>query len=173
MGRSKPSIYLDTNVISVLTYSGRDPMVVAQQATTEDWWALECPSFDVWSSRIVLEELSGGVYPGQDKAIQVCVRLRHLPFTSAVKRAATLLKLARIVPEGEDGDAIHLAFTIVHGIDYLMSWNHAHLVNVDTQNRLQRLCKHENWRIPVLVSPNTIPKATLGQEIEREDEEEI
>jgi hypothetical protein len=80
-----------------------------------------------------------------------------------------VLQAARIVPDGKQGDAMQLALSTIHRIDYLLTWNHAHLANVDTQRRLEELTRRFAWREPVIVSPETIPRVALGQEIRRRD----
>jgi hypothetical protein len=67
---------------------------------------------------------------------------------------------------------VQLAFATVHGIDYLLTWNYAHLANLDTQGRLREINRRHGWRTPFLVSPETIPKVTLGQVIRRKADED-
>ena len=74
-----------------------------------------------------------------------------------------------IVPATHIDDAVHLAIATVHGVDYLMTWNHTHLANYHVQQRLDALNRRLKIRSPALVSPDTIPKATLRQEIRRSD----
>ena len=167
----KPTVYLDTNIFSALFYSGHDPEAVARHLTTSDWWALERPFFHLWASLATVAELRAGHYPGQGSAIAEAMRLRHLPFTAPVKHCAQLLLSADVVPLSKPGDAFQLAFATMHALDYLLTWNHAHLTNVDAQRKLQRLCERQKWRMPALVSPETIPKAAFGQEILRPNEE--
>ena len=75
----------------------------------------------------------------------------------------------RVVPDAKRGDAAQLAIATTHRMDYLMSWNHAHLVNPQVQDRMQRLCAKLGWRCPWLVNPETIPKARLGHRLSRRD----
>jgi|SRR6266540_4162165 len=44
---------------------------------------------------------------------------------------------------------------------------YAHLANPVAQEKLASLCRREKLEAPLLVSPETIPKANLGQEIRR------
>lgn len=167
----KPTVYLDANVISVLHYDGGSTFALLRKLATRDWWALERPFFQVWTSRSVVLELTEGQYRGQPEAIAEALRLQHLSFTAAVKHCATALVTETIVPASQRADALHLAFAVVHRIDYLLTWNHAHLANVETQQRLAVLCKERDWRAPVLASPDAIPKASFGQTIRRRDED--
>ena len=70
---------------------------------------------------------------------------------------------------GHQADALHLALAIHHKMDYLLTWNHAHLANADVQRKVAALCTELKWRLPYIVSPNTIPWETLGHEIQRRD----
>ena len=78
---------------------------------------------------------------------------------------------AGVVPPNKPGDAVQLAFATVHKIDYLLTWNYAHLANLDTQRKLESFCRKQGWRAPFLVSPETIPRQSLGQTIRRKDRE--
>jgi hypothetical protein len=55
----------------------------------------------------------------------------------------------------------------VHRIDYSLSWNYAHLVNPVAQLQLESVCKKHALRAPLLVSPESIPKRSLGQTVRR------
>ena len=168
----KPSVYLDSIILSALHYPGRSAVLHTRRAATRDWWVLEKPLFQVWASRVVASELAEGRFPGQPNAVAEALRLRHLPFTAAVNHCVAALVEEELVPLSQRADALHLAFAVVHRIDYLLTWNHAHLANVETQKRLTALCKERGWRAPVLASPDAKPKASFGQTIRRRDEDE-
>jgi hypothetical protein len=54
-------------------------------------------------------------------------------------------------------------------VDYLLSWNHAHLVKWEVQERLIELSRSLGYRAPILVTPETIQQVRLGQAIRRRD----
>jgi hypothetical protein len=72
-----------------------------------------------------------------------------------------------VVPAEKPGDALQMAACAVNGIDYLLSWNYAHLVNPLAQAQLETVCQRSSFRAPLLVSPESIPKASLGQSLRR------
>lgn len=76
---------------------------------------------------------------------------------------------ARVVSETEAIDALQLAFATVYSVDYLLSWNRAHLVSEETQGKLARFRAVSGLRTPLVVSPESIPKAALGEDIRRRD----
>lgn len=79
------------------------------------------------------------------------------------------LLAARVVPETSPGDATQLAFATAHRVDYLLTWNRAHLVNAETQARLARFRAATGLRPPLVVSPENIPRVSLGEDIRRRD----
>ena len=62
----------------------------------------------------------------------------------------------------------HVALATVHGMQYLLTWNYAHMVNPNVQERLARLCDEWKLAAPLLVSPEQIPQVRFGQSIRRE-----
>ena len=164
---SKPTVYVDTNILSSLYYQGADTDALIRRSTTREWWDTERPFFLVFASKTVESELAAGEYPGKERALSEVRRLPYLPPLPAVKEITDRLLGLQIVPASKPNDAIQLAFATAHGIDYLLSWNRAHLVNEETQTKLTRLREATGWRPPLLVSPATIPKVALGQSVRR------
>jgi len=163
----KPTVYLDTNILSVLYYRGRDLGGQYHSATTLEWWNHEREYFSLVSSHATEVELRQGAYRGQDKAVAACRRLPYLPINGEVRRYIDLVREQGVVPIDKPGDAVQLAVATVHQVDYLLTWNYAHLANFETQSKLEKLNARSDLRSPVLVSPETIPKARLGQAIRR------
>lgn len=58
----KPTIYLDTNVVSMLHYSGSDIDALSSRMATRDWWESERRYFQVFASSLTERELADGVY---------------------------------------------------------------------------------------------------------------
>src|SRR5687767_12358788 len=56
----KPSVYLDTNIISAYWYSGSDVAALARRASTRAWWEQERENFSVWGSAASEDELAAG-----------------------------------------------------------------------------------------------------------------
>lgn len=166
----RPTIYLDTNILSVLCYRGVHMSALHQHMTTKQWWETERTEFAIFASAFTEQELNSGEYPGQREAVKLVRRLRYLPFTGAVRHCAARLLEDRVVPDTKPGDATQLAFATTHKIDYLLTWNYAHLANVHVQTKLTALCRANQWRAPILVSPETIPRVAFGQTIRREDD---
>lgn len=158
---------MDTNVLSVLCYRGANISTIHQQIVTRDWWDTERRYYQVCASVFTEAELEQGAYQAQEQALKLVRRLPYLPFTAAVRDCAGSYLEERIIPRERPGDAVQLAFATIHRIDYLLTWNYAHLANLDTQRKLEELNARRGRRTPFLVSPETIPRVALGQTIRR------
>jgi hypothetical protein len=139
---------------------------------TREWWETERRWFKIHGSVFTEGELGQGSYRGQERALRLIRRLPYLPFKAAVRECADVYLENGLIPAERPGDAIQLAFATVYEIDYLLTWNYAHLANLDTRRRLRQLHSRLGWHDPLVVSPETIPRRSLGQTIERNNDEE-
>jgi hypothetical protein len=73
----------------------------------------------------------------------------------------------KIVPANKEGDAAQLAISAAHGVDYLLTWNYAHLANPVVQAQFGNLCEVLGLWVPLLVSPESIPQVRFGQSVRR------
>lgn len=163
----KPTIYLDTNIVSTLHYDGTDINGLARRMATRDWWDSERRGFELFGSIVTEQELADGVYANQQECVRFARRLKYVPITAEVRRLAALFLDQKLVPPNKPGDAAQLAVAVAHQMDYLLTWNYAHLANPATQARGEIVVTKLGYRMPWLVSPDSIPRATLGQTIRR------
>jgi PIN domain len=163
--KKKPAVYLDTSFVSALHYDGSNFDCIYRQRKTSEWWKSEANHFELISSRITESELRKGHYLNQEAAIAASRRLKYLPITREVAHVAQAYLKAFLVPENKRNDALQLAFSVVYRIDYLMSWNYAHLANPEVQKAMGRLNESRKWHSPLLVSPETIPQIRFGQDV--------
>jgi hypothetical protein len=164
----KPTVYLDTSIISAFWYDGSDEAMAVRRARTRDWWKWERSHFDIWASRFVEAELRIGTFAGQSRCIAMIERLRYLTYSRQVSKLTHELLDLNIVPPSKEGDAAQLTITCVRESDYVLTWNYAHMANPIVQNRLTDLCKRLGLRAPMLVSPESIPQIRLGQSVRRD-----
>jgi len=163
----KPTVYLDTNILSSYWYEGADVLALARRITTREWWDTERSYFSLFASSVTEAELEAGVYPRQPEALAMARRLRFLPILGESREFSNLLIRRRVVPESKPSDALQMAIATSHHMDYLLTWNYAHLANPVAQVRLEAVCRKKKLPVPVLVSPETIPRRSLGQTIRR------
>ena len=65
---AKPTVYIETSVVSYLTgWPSRDLVVAAQQHITREWWREAADHFELVASQLVVNEASAGD-PGAARA---------------------------------------------------------------------------------------------------------
>ena len=163
----KPTIYLDTNIISAYWHEGRDVAAGACRIHTREWWKLERLYFSVFVSATTINELQAGSFRRQSDCLKTARSLRRLAMTGNAKHVLNEILEAGLIPETKPGDALPMAVSVAHEVDYLLTWNYAHLANPIVQERLEMLCQKLAMRPPLLVSPETIPQVRFGQDIRR------
>jgi hypothetical protein len=163
----KPTVYLDTTVISAYWYEGQNVIAFGRRIMTREWWDSERHEFAIWTSEITVAELEAGKYPRQKDACGMAYRIRLLPLNRDIRDFSNRLIEAGIVPDTKPGDAMQMAVASVHRIDYLLTWNYAHLANPHSQERLTRLCSESGYRAPDMVTAETIPMVKHGQSLRR------
>ncbi len=172
MSSKKPTVYLDTTILSSYWYEGADVLSIGRRITTRDWWGNERLRFSLWVSSVTEDELEAGNYPRQAEALAMARRLKFLPMPVLVRAFAERLIQRHVVPESKPGDALQMAIATVHRMDYLLTWNYAHLANPVAQSQLEAVCREADQRAPWLVSPETVPRASLGQKIKRKQNDD-
>ena len=57
------------------------------------------------------------------------------------------------VPLNSVPDAQHIAIAAVHGIEYLVSWNHKHIVNTHKREHINQVCQEAGFIPTTLCTP--------------------
>jgi len=53
-------------------------------------------------------------------------------------------------------DAAHIAICVVHGIDYLLTWNCTHIANATYQTIIDEVCGAFGYSMPVICTPDQL-----------------
>ncbi len=137
----KPTVYLDTTIVSSYWYEGTDVLALGRRVSTREWWDSERQHFTLWVSSVTQDELQAGHFPRQVEAVAMAHRLRFLPLLAAAREFAERLLDRHVVPDTKPGDALQMAIAVVHRIDYLLTWNYAHLANPMAQGTVGGLLR--------------------------------
>jgi len=76
-------------------------------------------------------------------------------------RFATVLVERKLMPRPVAGDALHVAIAVVAAVDYLLTWNVAHLANPNKVLHLNAVCTEHGYIAPRILRPDDL------QEMER------
>ena len=53
-------------------------------------------------------------------------------------------------------DALHIALAASHGIDFLLTWNCAHIANAEIVPKITRICHEHGLECPVICTPDEL-----------------
>ncbi|MGA2059073.1 MAG: type II toxin-antitoxin system VapC family toxin [Thermoguttaceae bacterium] len=149
------TIYLETTIVSYLTSRPhRDIVIAAQQEITRQWWENEKQRYHCVISPYVFEEALAGDTQAADKRIQVLKDIEILPLFPEIELLAEKIGSALRIPATARMDAFHLACVVFHEIDYLLTWNCAHLANGPRLKQLARFLQSESLWQPLVCTPN-------------------
>lgn len=152
-----PRLYVETSVISYLAARpSRDLITAARQQLTHEWWRRRRPHFDVYVSQLVLDEASAGDPEAAARRANFLTGLPLLEVTSAALGLARRLLDAVGLPPQAAADALHIATSACPGMEYLVTWNSAHIANAEYRPRVERTCRAQGYEPPVLCTPDEL-----------------
>ena len=151
------SVYLETSFFSECCTIRTGEIARGRRATSLNWWETYARKFDLYISREVVRELNSTEFPEavREPALAMLKGLTLLPSTPEVVSFAEMLVAERGMPgPANEGDAFHLAVSIVHQLDYLLTWNQKHLANPNKRTHLTIFAARARLRLPELVTPD-------------------
>ena len=153
----KRRVYIETSVISYLaSRPSRDVVVAGRQQLTHTWWEVRRPAFDLVISQVVLDEVRAGDPNAAQRRLVFIADLPLLDVTTATAElAATLIERVPL-PTQAGADAAHMAVAAVHGVDFLMTWNVAHIANATLRRRVEDICREQGYPAPILCTPDEL-----------------
>jgi len=153
----KPTVYIETSVVSYLTAQvSRDLVVAAHQELTIEWWDKALPKFEPFVSPVVLEEIARGDPDAAKKRIQAVRAFGVLEVVPEVRDLAERYFTAIDLPEKVRADAYHLALAVWHGMNYLVTWNCTHIAGGKVKLIVQELNAGRGIESPVICTPEEL-----------------
>jgi predicted nucleic acid-binding protein len=157
----KKRVYIETSVVSYLTARpSRNILAAAWRQVTLDWWEKQSPHFELFTSEMVLVEARLGDPVAVQKRIEKLQSIPDLEITEEVVLFAQKLVEDGALPKEAMNDAIHLAVSAVHGVDYLLTWNCRHLDNAERKPLIRSVCAVAGYRCPEICTPQEL----MGEE---------
>ena len=157
MAIEKKTIYIETSVVSFLTARPTgDLLAAAWQKITVDWWDVQRNRFDLYTSDVTVEEAGRGNPEAGALRLGALSGIPILPTTEAVVELSKALVQGRALPAKALNDALHIAVSAVHGIDYLLTWNYRHLDNAETKPVIRSICAIHGYNSPEICTPQEL-----------------
>jgi hypothetical protein len=154
----KPKLYLETSIVSYLTARpSHDLIRAAHQQLTRDWWKTRF-SFDLYISQFVLDEAKAGNAEAAGRRLSALNEALLLELTPETRRLALEILRQGGMPAKAYVDAVHVALAAVHGLDYLLTWNCAHIANATMRGKIEAICRATGFEPPVICTPVELVK---------------
>ncbi len=159
----KPTVYIETSIISCLTARpSNDVRVAACQNITTEWWEKQRENFELYISEFVIVEAARGDKNEAKLRLAALKELTQLKVTEEAKILAHKFITEGALPAKAKIDAFHVAVAVTSGIEYLLTWNCTHAAehnhNIDTifQDILERE-KLSKKKIVVMPARKIVP----------------
>ena len=153
----RPKVYIETSIISYLTARpSNDIRVVANQNTTIEWWDSQRPKFTVLVSAFVTAEASLGHPDAVQRRLKIIAEIPELEATEEVRIFGQALISQGAIPTKAEIDAYHVAIAAVNGVEYLLTWNCAHIANALMRPKIESICRSCGYEPPVICTPQEL-----------------
>ncbi|MCH8069144.1 MAG: type II toxin-antitoxin system VapC family toxin [Candidatus Marinimicrobia bacterium] len=153
----KPNIYLETTIVSYLTARpSRDIILAAHQQLTQEWWEARRKKFNLFVSQLVIQEAGSGDEQAAQKRLKQIEDISLLEVNKeAVLLARELIK-ENFLPQKATEDSLHIAVATVHGMNYLLTWNCAHIANAEMRHMIEERCRIKGYEAPIICTPEEL-----------------
>jgi hypothetical protein len=149
---TKKTVYIESTIPSYATALPSSHILnVIQKAQTLDFWNIR-DTYKLVISQDVLDEISDGDPEAAQRRLDFIKGIELLPESEKIDPLSALYQTILGIPERAKIDCSHLAYCVLYQIDYLLTWNCAHLGPVVQKKMLIYNDKHNLWT-PVLITP--------------------
>jgi hypothetical protein len=158
--QTKPTtmrIYIESTIPSyVVARPARDLLQAARQQLTRDWWDFQREKHELYTSQVVLDEISSGEAAMARQRIELMAEITLLDLTDEANALTQRILGSGLLPATADRDAAHIALATVHGMDILLTWNCRHIANASIVGRLRRWVEKQGHTLPEIYTPDEL-----------------
>jgi predicted nucleic acid-binding protein len=152
----KKSVYIETTIPSYITAKdSRDVLKLFRQTIARKFWDDVRIKYDLYVSELVIIECSRGDPIAAKKRVELLNGIPLLPINDKILQLAPIYKTILSLPEKAKVDAFHLAVAVVHEINYILSWNFAHM-GIESYGILLKYNDTIGIKTPLLVTPEIL-----------------
>lgn len=153
----KPSVYIESSVVSYLTAQpSRDVIVAGRQAITHDWWSNHRHRFELRISALVEEEINRGDEDAAARRRAFAAGIPSLSISDTAIELGELLLSEGAVPPGSESDALHIGIASAQGADFLLTWNFRHINNAEMKAVIASVIESRGLVCPQICSPEEL-----------------
>ncbi len=159
-------VYIETSIVSYLKQRPSGQVIAAaRQLLTRKWWDFEREKYELRTSQYVLDEAGKGDPSLSAERLQSLSGIPLLGLPDEIPELATEILSRAILPATAQLDALHIAATVYHELEYLLTWNCTHIAHATILPRIRDLLLELGYPMPIICTPEEM----VGED-ELEDE---
>ena len=159
-----PTVYLETTIPSYLAARpSRDIIIAAHQQITHEWWSNARERFDVYISDAVLAEICLGDPDVVARRLAIVEKLPTVEINNEVQDLVFIYAQRLGLTGRAQIDLPHIALAVAYTMDYLVTWNCAHIANGAVIRRLVDINSELHCHTPVIVTPEELLEPPGGE----------
>ena len=153
----KPKLYLESTIPSYyVARPSRDLIMAAQQQMTREWWMRRRKDFDIYVSQVVIDEVVAGDREMARQRRELLKPFGQLELSPEATSLAVALIRSGPLPRKATRDALHIAVSAVHEMQFLLTWNCRHIANAEMLRKIQSVCLERGFNCPVVCTPGEL-----------------
>ena len=150
----KPRVYIEPTVVShLVARPSNDAILASWQRASQQLWEDYTDKFEFVISDIVLAEIRRGDASAAQQRLEVISSLTVLEILPEANVLAQKLIDAGAMPPNFELDAQHISIATAHSVDYLVSWNHKHIVNENKREHIKSVCQEVGFQPIAICTP--------------------
>ena len=151
---TKPRVYIESTVVSYLVARPSDnPILASRQRASQQLWKDYTDRFEFVISSIVRDEIRQGDPTAAQQRLDVVSSLTILENLPEMDMLVQRLIDSGAVPRNSLPDAQHIAIATTHNVEYLVSWNHKHIVNENKHEHINQVCQAAGFQPTTICTP--------------------
>ena len=161
----KPRVYIESTVVSYLVARpSNNPILAARQEASRQLWENYADRFEFVISEIVRAEIQKGNPTAAQQRLDVVSSLTILGNLPEMDMLVQKLIDSGAVPRNSLPDAQHIAIATTHSVEYLVSWNHKHIVNENRREHINGVCREAGFQPITICTPIELMEDTQMKE---------
>jgi hypothetical protein len=150
------SVYVETTIPSLATARpSRDTIIAGHQASTLLFWENERGKYDLYVSQYVIDECALGDANAAARRLEFLRGIPVIPKSEQIVTLAGTYQRILAIPDRATIDCFHVASCVVAEMDYLLSWNCAHL-GIHTFVKIREHNENHGLFTPLLLTPEAL-----------------
>jgi hypothetical protein len=149
-----PQVYIETSIVSYLRQRPSGQVIAAaRQLLTQRWWDHGRMNYQLVTSQYVLDEAALGDPSLAADRLRALANIPLLDLPADVPQLASEILGRAILPSHALVDALHIAVTSFHEVEYLLTWNCKHIANAQMLPKIRDLLQELGYPVPIICTP--------------------